>query len=130
VTEPALSDDQVFHIYDLLPDDLNLRPNPEEGRTHFTGRNYDWWRDILGHPKAHPGCCKACGCATSCLLGVFHEGAITAAIQELGRIGVIRGLPYMDCGRVDAEERHSDHAWIEPEMGPCLCDGYEPGGES
>ena len=122
-----LSDDEVYHISDLLPQDLNLWGDLEEGRTHFTGRDYQWWRDVLGHPKAHPGCCKTCGCAASCMLGVFHDAVVTAVIAELGRISVIPGLPTMNCPRVDAEQKHGDHSWIADEpIGPAICDGYEP----
>lgn len=121
------TDDELYHISDLLPNDLNLWGDLDEGRTHFTGRDYTWWRDVLNHPKAHRGCCKTCGCATTCMLSAFHEAVVMSVIQELARVGVIRGLPTTDCPRVDAEDKHGDHSWIHPEDGPMLCDGYGQG---
>lgn len=125
-----ISDDEIYHITDLLPEDFTLWSDLEEGRAHFADRGYGWWREELGHPKAHRGCCKACGCAASCMLAVFYDSVVLGVIRELARIGVITGLPYMDCPRVDAEEWHGDHSWVDPTVGPCICDGYKPDGPS
>jgi hypothetical protein len=48
---------------------------------HFLDRNLASWLDALGHPKAHPGCCKFCGCATTCLARAFHEAVLMTAAR-------------------------------------------------
>lgn len=77
-------------LIDLLPDDLNLWADDEEAATYFTGRTFEHWRDVLGHPQAHPGCCARCGCATACILGAFYEGVVASVVRELDRIGALR----------------------------------------
>lgn len=78
-------------LIELLPSDMILWGDDEE---------LDWWRDnpwtlqkwrrVLGHELAHPGCCKKCGCATSCELGVFYDGVVSSVIRELDHIGALK----------------------------------------
>jgi len=50
----------------------------EEGL--FLDRDFNSWMNALGHPKAHPGCCRTCGCATTCTARAFGEAVwMTAA---------------------------------------------------
>lgn len=124
----SVSQREQDFIFDLVPDEMVIWEDEEELK-HFGHATYEWWRkECLGHPRAHPGCCKTCGCATTCLLGAFHDALISSVIRELSRIGVIRGIGTTDCPRVDAGEKHGEHSWIseDPVVGPSICDGWSP----
>jgi len=128
VAERKVTDEEQDFIFDLVPTDAVIWGDLEE-MEHFKHATYAWWRtEVLGHPKAHPGCCKTCGCATTCMLGAFYEGVVTMVINELSKIGVIRGLGRTDCPRVDAEDKHHQHSYIhtDPAIGPTICDGWSP----
>lgn len=83
-----MTEEERDDLIDLLPDDMVLWPNDGE-LVHFPERNYDEWRDILNHPRAHPGCCKTCGCATSCMLSVFYDSVVASVVRELDKLGAI-----------------------------------------
>lgn len=53
---------------------------------HFTDRDLTSWLNTLGHAKAHPGCCKSCGCCTTCLASAFFD-AVTATAARIARGG-------------------------------------------
>jgi hypothetical protein len=76
-------------LIDRLPDDMNIWDDDAELGA-FTGRDWRWWRDRIGHPLAHPGCCKTCGCATTCTGSAFHDALISTVVRELNRIGALR----------------------------------------
>lgn len=84
-----LSEEERDDLIDRLPADMILWPVDEE-LSWFPNRAYDEWRDTLGHPRAHHGCCATCGCATSCTLGVFYDSVISSVVRELARIGALR----------------------------------------
>lgn len=87
--EPEWTEEERDDLIDLLPKDMILWPDDEE-LSWFPNRNYDEWRDILGHPRAHRGCCKTCGCAITCTLGAFHDSVISSVVRELARLGALR----------------------------------------
>lgn len=82
-----MTEDERDDLIDRLPTDMTIW-DPDDELEHFGG-NYEWWRETLGHPRAHPGCCRTCGCATSCMLGVFHGALIASVVRELDRIGAL-----------------------------------------
>jgi hypothetical protein len=76
-------------LLDLLPKNPTLWADDEEiGRG--CGGDYAYWAEILGHPKAHPGCCKTCGCAITCTLAAFYDAMEATLLRELDRIGALR----------------------------------------
>lgn len=85
----TLTQDERLDLIDQLPTDMTIWDDDQE-LTHFADRDYRWWRDALGHPRAHPGCCEICGCATTCLLGAFHDAVVAAVVRELNRLGALR----------------------------------------
>lgn len=82
-----MTPDERYDLIDLLPDDMVIWDDDEELSA------FPWdlrkWLDVLGHKKAHPGCCKACGCATTCMASAFHEALITSVVRELDKLGVL-----------------------------------------
>lgn len=84
-----MTEEERDDLIDTLPDGMVLWPDEKE-LIHFSTRNYEEWRDILGHPRAHPGCCKTCGCATSCLLSVFYDSVVTSTVRELDKLGALK----------------------------------------
>lgn len=83
-----MTEEERLDIWDLLPDDPAIWADDEE-LPHFGHANLRWWLDVLGHPKAHRGCCKACGCCTTCMAGAFHQAVVTTTLRELDRIGAL-----------------------------------------
>lgn len=86
---PRLTEEQRDVLIDLLPAGMTLWADDEE-LPHFADRTWAWWRETLGHPKAHTACCKACGCATTCLLGAFYDAVVSSVVRELDRLGALR----------------------------------------
>lgn len=86
-----MTEDERDDIHDLLPKDMILWSDDDE---------LSWWKDdpwtfskwrrVLEHEPAHPGCCKTCGCAASCMLNVFYGSVVDSVIRELDRIGALR----------------------------------------
>lgn len=76
-------------ILDLIPSDMIVWSDDAE-LGWFPNRNYDEWRNILGHPRAHRGCCGTCGCASTCLLGAFYDAVITSTIRELDKLRLLK----------------------------------------
>ncbi len=88
-------DDLVYAVWERLPNEYDVvlwSDGDELAAGFFTDRTYTWWRELLGHPQAHRGCCKTCGCATSCTLGVFYDAVVASTIRELIKQGIIPGL--------------------------------------
>lgn len=86
-----MTEDERCDLIDRLPDDMTLWADDEEIEKHgCAGRDYTWWREALGHPKAHPGCCKTCGCAITCSLAAFYEAVVDSVVRELDKIGALR----------------------------------------
>jgi hypothetical protein len=90
-----VNEDERLDLIDLLPADMNIWADDDE-LEWFTGRDQRWWLDVLGHPKAHPGCCKTCGCATTCMAAAFHDALIATVVRELDRLGVLTSAPQSD----------------------------------
>lgn len=84
-----LTGDERLDLIDRLPADMNIWADDDE-LEWFTGRDWRWWADALGHPKAHPSCCKTCGCATTCLHAAFHDALVATVIRELDKLGALR----------------------------------------
>lgn len=84
-----MTEDERDEVFDLIPGDMWIWPNEQEGE-HFSHADWEWWRDLLGHPQAHPGCCKTCGCAASCTLSTFYDAMITSVLRELDVRGLLR----------------------------------------
>lgn len=84
-----MTEEERDAVYDLIPSGMWIWGDDEE-RPHFSDADWEWWRNVLGHPKAHPGCCKTCGCATSCLLSVFYDAMISSVLRELDVRGLLR----------------------------------------
>lgn len=83
--------DDRLDLEDLLPANMILWGDDDElGGWPDDPWTWKKWRDVLGHPKAHPGCCRTCGCATSCLLTVFYSSVVTSVIRELDALGLLR----------------------------------------
>lgn len=85
-----MTEDERFDIEDLLPKSYPIWADEEEIPGWAEKFNYGYWMETLGHPTARRGCCKMCGCATSCSLGVFHEAMVTSVIRELDKLGLLR----------------------------------------
>ncbi len=87
-----MTEDERDDLLDrILPKGTPIWADQEElDAGHFQQADLKWWADVLGHPKAHPGCCKQCGCATTCMFGAFYDAAINTVLRELDRIGALR----------------------------------------
>lgn len=83
-----MTEEERYDISDLLPADAPIWEDEEE-LPHFGHATLRWWLDTLGHPKAHRGCCKACGCCTTCMAGAFHQAVVTTTIRQLDAIGAL-----------------------------------------
>lgn len=88
-TEARLTEDERLTLIDRLPVDMNIWADDDELDV-FTGRDRTWWADALGHPAAHRGCCRTCGCATTCLHDAYHEALVATVIRELNKLGALR----------------------------------------
>ncbi|MGI5414256.1 hypothetical protein [Actinomadura luteofluorescens] len=84
-----LTEDERLDLIDRLPADMNIWADDDELET-FTDRDRIWWAATLGHPRAHPGCCKTCGCGTVCLFAAHHEALIATVVRELDKLGALR----------------------------------------
>jgi hypothetical protein len=84
-----MTEEERDNLIDLLPEDMILWPDEKE-LSWFPSRNFAEWRSILGHPKAHTACCGECGCATTCLLGLFYNSVVDSVVRELDKIGALR----------------------------------------
>lgn len=87
-----MDEEQRDEICDLLPRDMVIWDFEDE-LGWFANRDVNEWREILGHPYKHRGCCATCGCATSCLFSVFHEAMIGSVIRELDKLGLLLSPP-------------------------------------
>jgi hypothetical protein len=85
----ALTEDERLALIDELPSGMNIW-NDDDELDIFTGRDRRWWADALGHPAAHPSCCKTCGCATTCLVDAYHEALVSTVVRELNNLGALR----------------------------------------
>jgi hypothetical protein len=89
-----LSEEQRDDLRDLiLQKGTIIWADEEELDTFGPGKDLSWWFDTLGHASAHPGCCKACGCCTSCMLSVFYGSVVDTTLRELARIDALRIPP-------------------------------------
>jgi hypothetical protein len=90
VSEAIVDDDEETlrdRLEDLLPRDMVIWGDDDElAAFPWTLRK---WLDVLGHEKAHPGCCKACGCATTCMAGAFYTSTVTSVLRELDKLGAL-----------------------------------------
>ncbi len=84
-----LTEDERLDLIDRLPADMNIW-NDDDELDVFTGRDRTWWAEALGHPAAHRGCCKTCGCATTCLHDAYHDALVATVIRELNKLGALR----------------------------------------
>lgn len=84
-----MTEDERLDLIELLPKDMNVWADDDELDT-FTGRTFTWWMDVLGHPNAHPGCCKTCGCAITCMAAAFHDALVASVLRELDELGALR----------------------------------------
>lgn len=84
-----MTEEERDAVIDLIPSGMIVWSDDEE-LSWFPNRNYDEWRDILGHPRAHRSCCKTCGCAGTCLLGAFYDAVIASTVRELDKIGLLK----------------------------------------
>lgn len=87
-----MTQDERDAVYDQLPlttmpiwtDDEELPPDPER-----FGLTY-WMEEVLGHPKAHPGCCRTCGCCTTCMARAFFDATVNSVLRELDLLGLLK----------------------------------------
>ncbi|GAA2990519.1 hypothetical protein GCM10017559_08180 [Streptosporangium longisporum] len=71
-------------LADIIPKGASIWADGDElAEGHFTDRTLTWWLTTLGHPKAHTGCCAACGCATTCTLGAFYDAVLETAARHI-----------------------------------------------
>lgn len=84
-----MTEEERDDLIDRIPTDGMIIWDHDAELDWFPNRNFDEWREILGHPRSHPGCCKTCGCATSCLLGTFFDAVVSSTIRELDKIGAL-----------------------------------------
>jgi hypothetical protein len=84
-----MTPEERYDIADLLPEGMQIW-NDDEELEAFPGRDRVWWSNALGHPRAHRGCCRTCGCATTCLLAAYHDALVMTVIRELDRVGALR----------------------------------------
>lgn len=84
-----MSEDERDGLIDLLPSDANIW-GPDDELEIFVGRDREWWAAALGHPQAHPGCCKTCGCATTCLFQLYHDSLVATVVRELNKLGALK----------------------------------------
>lgn len=97
----SMSEEQRDDLIDLLPTGMRIWDDESEiGHLHSPQGAAQWWHDMLGHTRAHRGCCKACGCATTCLLAAFHDALIATVVRELDRLGVLH-QPAPACSGTD-----------------------------
>ena len=84
-----MTEDERLDLLDLLPEDAPIWADDEELPTFGARATLSWWLDTVGHPKAHPACCKTCGCATTCMAGAFYDAVVMTTIRELDKIGAL-----------------------------------------
>ncbi|MFE1767253.1 hypothetical protein ACFW81_23920 [Streptomyces angustmyceticus] len=84
-----MDEEERDNLIDLLPSDFAIWDFEDE-LPQFNHATWSWWRERLGHPKAHRGCCKTCGCATTCMASAFHDALVSSVVRELGRIGALK----------------------------------------
>lgn len=106
-TATPLTEEQRDDLSDLImPKGTPIWSDEEElAAGHFGHTTLAWWADTLGHPSAHPGCCKTCGCATTCLFGAFYNSLVDTVLRELYRVGalVIPAAPDVAAGDATTE---------------------------
>lgn len=91
-----MDEEQRDRISDLadMEDDSRVIWSDDEELEHFKHANLEWWlREALGHPRAHPGCCKTCGCATTCMAAAFFDATVLSTIRRLDELGLLRPPP-------------------------------------
>lgn len=89
--EPSWSEEQRDDLIDLLPAGMRIWGDESEiGHLHSHQGTAEFWHEALGHTRAHRGCCKACGCAATCILAAFHDALIASVVRELDRLGALR----------------------------------------
>jgi hypothetical protein len=97
-----MTEEERDDLTDLLPADAPIWGDEEE-LPHFGHANLRWWLEAVGHPRAHPGCCKTCGCATTCMASAFHESVVATTLRQLDAIGaLVKPVP-------DAPTEETDH---------------------
>lgn len=85
------SQDERYDIFDLLPVTTMKIWEGDDEREQF-GKTIFEWAEIIGHPRHSEthNCCKTCGCATTCMYGLFFESLIETVIFELDRLGRLK----------------------------------------
>lgn len=106
-----MTEEERDALIDRLPTDTMILWPDDEELSWFPNRNYEEWRDILGHPRAHSGCCKTCGCAGTCLLGAFFDSVVSSVIRELDKLGALKPADVEHCvhSRAMHDRHHQQH---------------------
>lgn len=106
--DDELGEDARDRIDDLLDMRSKVLWNYDDELEHFKHANADWWAtEALNHPRAHRGCCKTCGCATTCMFWAFFEAVVSSTLRELDRAGLLKEMPKRD-------ERTEDEVLNDP----------------
>ncbi|MFD9950864.1 hypothetical protein ACFWYW_59100 [Nonomuraea sp. NPDC059023] len=84
----AMTEDERCDLIDLLPDGMVIWDDESELDAFPWGLRR--WLDVLGHRKKHTACCEACGCATTCMAGAFHDALVSSVVRELDKLGALR----------------------------------------
>lgn len=86
-----MSEEQRDRIDDLLKMGEKVIWSDDEELEHFGHATAEWWAvEGFGHPRAHRGCCKTCGCATTCTFWAFFEATVSSTLRELDRLGLLK----------------------------------------
>jgi hypothetical protein len=120
-----VTEDERDDLIDLLPKDMAIWDDEDEIIAgHAADLDLTWWMNAIGHPKAHPGCCKSCGCATTCMAGAFHAALVSSVVGELDRIGALQPITTIHLpGDGDCCDLHNVHC--EPPGDLCCADCTE-----
>jgi hypothetical protein len=73
-------------IYDNLPlTKMKIWPNDDE--LEIFGKDIYEWAELLGHPRHSEThyCCRTCGCATTCIYGLFFDAMVSTVLRELDK---------------------------------------------
>lgn len=87
-----MTEDERDDIIEMLPKDMQIW-EPDEELAYFRGRDLEWWRETLEHPRAHRGCCAKCGCGSPCFMIVFADALIASTVRELARLDLLKQPP-------------------------------------
>ena len=84
----SADEDRRLDLIDRLPKDMVIWDDDDEVPA-FADRDLSWWLKVLGHDRAHTACCTACGCATTCMAGLFYESVVMSVVRELDKLGAL-----------------------------------------